>query len=319
MKHWIFSGSLLLIGVLHQPSRAAEIENLPLTQQFYQVEVVLFERLDVTDQNTPEELILHQQRSYPADLLAFRTDDERLAEIYRLTPETQAQLNLTLVTPQADNFEDLETAQTPGQAGSNSGGETLPPMQPREDQKTPESLARQALLDWERMQLEGSFTLLPASRGKLKGAADRLARSRNYRLVDHLLWVQPVPPRNQPRRILIQQGEHQNDLWAFEGYLSITLGRYLHFATTLWYNPFEDPVQAWQFPISASGYVSDSANSGKQPENGFMQLRENRRLRSKTLHYIDHPKFGLLVQIEAVEPPEDLVSQWQIVQEHTQQ
>jgi hypothetical protein len=37
-----------------------------------------------------------------------------------------------------------------------------------------------------------------------------------------------------------------------------------------------------------------------------MVLDERRRLRSEELHYLDHPKFGVLVRIDPIEPNETI-------------
>jgi hypothetical protein len=36
-----------------------------------------------------------------------------------------------------------------------------------------------------------------------------------------------------------------------------------------------------------------------------MELREQRRMRSGELHYLDHPKFGVLARIDPVQAPDE--------------
>lgn len=42
------------------------------------------------------------------------------------------------------------------------------------------------------------------------------------------------------------------------------------------------------------------------PSGGLALMRENRRLADGELHYLDHPAFGLLVQIDPIAEPPDL-------------
>lgn len=44
------------------------------------------------------------------------------------------------------------------------------------------------------------------------------------------------------------------------------------------------------------------------PSGGLALMRENRRLGEGELHYLDHPAFGLLVQIDPIEEPSDLAA-----------
>jgi hypothetical protein len=40
-----------------------------------------------------------------------------------------------------------------------------------------------------------------------------------------------------------------------------------------------------------------------------MELREQRRMRSGELHYLDHPKFGVLARVDPIQPPDTLVAE----------
>ena len=44
----------------------------------------------------------------------------------------------------------------------------------------------------------------------------------------------------------------------------------------------------------------------------YMELSESRRVRSGDLHYLDHPKFGIIVRIDTIEIPQELESALQI-------
>ncbi|MFZ9038975.1 MAG: CsiV family protein [Gammaproteobacteria bacterium] len=90
-------------------------------------------------------------------------------------------------------------------------------------------------------------------------------------------------------------------LYEFEGKITIALGRYLHAHTDLVFRRPRltvDPVtdnQAQQEYLLARAADTRILNNHR--------LKEHRRMRSKTLHYLDNPEFALLILITPYEPP----------------
>lgn len=106
----------------------------------------------------------------------------------------------------------------------------------------------------------------------------RLARQRP--ILAYGSWRQALPPRESPEPLVLQAGEPDAARrYPLEGTLAATIGRYLHFAARL----------QWRLP-----------------DGGIALLTEQRRLRSGELHYLDHPAFGVLVQVEPLSLPADL-------------
>jgi hypothetical protein len=119
--------------------------------------------------------------------------------------------------------------------------------------------------------------------------AQRLEGSGEFQVLVHLGWHQKVPDREAPQSIYL----HFED--ELQGYLAVTLGRYLHTAATLWLYPSD----------SLSG--PSAANNDENPLRAtrpYAQLKQSRRMRSGELHYFDHPLFGVLVRIDKVKHPE---------------
>lgn len=97
-------------------------------------------------------------------------------------------------------------------------------------------------------------------------------------------WHQPVPPRNQAQPLLLQLGTvDDNRRFHLEGWLSVTVGRFIHFAAHLQYR-------------LGNGTIA--------------LLSENRRMRLGEVHYLDHPAFGILALVQRLRPPEDLQSRF---------
>jgi hypothetical protein len=109
-----------------------------------------------------------------------------------------------------------------------------------------------------------------------------------------------------PEALELQQLEQQSarpqrGLYEFEGKITIALGRYLHAYTDLVFRRPRltvDPVtdnQAQQEYLLARAADTRILNNHR--------LKEHRRMRSKTLHYLDNPEFALLILITPYEAP----------------
>ena len=98
-----------------------------------------------------------------------------------------------------------------------------------------------------------------------------------------------------------QSARPQRGLYEFEGKVTIALGRYLHAYTDLVFRRPRltvDPVTDNQ---SQQEYLLARAADTRILNNH--RLKEHRRMRSKTLHYLDNPEFALLILITPYEAP----------------
>jgi len=97
-------------------------------------------------------------------------------------------------------------------------------------------------------------------------------------------------------QILEQQNARaKQGLYEFEGKITIALSRYLHAYTDLVFRRPRlsvDPVA--NNPVQEQ-YLAAYAADTRILNNH--RLKEHRRMRSKTLHYLDNPEFGMLILI----------------------
>ena len=100
----------------------------------------------------------------------------------------------------------------------------------------------------------------PAALG-LAGVAQSLRQSANYRVLAHKSWVQPEN-RSTPTTVFGSEGGG-----TLEGTVQVERRRYLHLSVDLL---FQDA----------------------QLES--VRVTEDRRMRSEELHYLDHPRIGML-------------------------
>jgi hypothetical protein len=109
--------------------------------------------------------------------------------------------------------------------------------------------------------------------------------------------------------VYIQVGPRQGDVHALEGTLEVVLGRYLHFRADLYFHtPLlgRAPVDFPRPPPESGTTSPPGVTEAALEPAGVVLLRESRRLRSGELHYLDHPKLGVLVRVEPVVPPPDV-------------
>ena len=140
-----------------------------------------------------------------------------------------------------------------------------------------------------------AFRLLGRSALQLGEAAGRLKRSAGYRPLLHVAWLQPGYTRSDARKVHIHTnlpnrfrttGELDlSDRHVVDGTLRLSRARYLHLEADLLHQR-EIPIDA---PINVD----------------LFRLQESRRMRSREVHYIDHPLFGLLVLVTPYEPVEE--------------
>ena len=140
----------------------------------------------------------------------------------------------------------------------------------------------------ERARLEANgIRLLPADRSRLNTHWQRLRNATAFRPLLRLSWIQRDPPERGGPTLLLRDGAPMlpfegEPVRQLEGTLRLTLRRYLHLDANL----------RW----SERGDTGALINS--------WPLREQRRMRSETLHYLDSARLGLLVEIQRVEDAE---------------
>jgi hypothetical protein len=177
--------------------------------------------------------------------------------------------------------------------------------------------------------------LLPANEFLMRRDARLLERRGGHRVLLHGRWLQPVPGRDQPEAMFIQSGARLAGRYQLEGSLAVTLGRFLHFQAQLSYRepgmgqrpinlavppPIEIPGPGIPEPgIPSPGLTPEQqlpeATRLPDPVAGIMVLDQSRRMRSEEIHYLDHPKLGIIVRIDPVELPDDLVADFELLQE----
>ena len=116
----------------------------------------------------------------------------------------------------------------------------------------------------------------------LTSQAKKIRKSKNYRILLHKAWRQPglgkKDAHNVPINASIDTGA------SIKGTVKIVLERYLHVYTNLIYSKPRD-----------SFYTSAGMGSIDRSSHKDFSIKAHRRMRSREIHYLDHPLVGVLV------------------------
>jgi len=183
-----------------------------------------------------------------------------------------------------------------------------------------------------------AFEMLPDEEMQLNDDLKRLSRSRQFEPLLHVAWRQPTFDREHAQTILLYDGmtepapeittgkgtnrsNHEEDTSVgppnprLIGTVRLSVERYLHLAADLVYRvpviereavPVSD-LDLWDDkPYPTLTQHQGPAYQLKQWKTirGF-RLEESRRMRSKKIHYLDHPFFGVVVLVTPVELPKN--------------
>ncbi len=295
---------------------------------WYQVEVIVFSPLAGADYGETLPLL---EKSYPADLItisAASLEDIKPQSLSQLT-QLQALDFLTQSPPPDDGTSETQKSEEfifgnrslhnqPAVVVVQPETEQLPvtvAIDPEQRDPVADNNDLDQIDNLERIKHllypEDPAAFQQLERGELfLGDLSRsLRRSSQYRFLTHMAWRQPIRSSDAPTPILIQTGDHFDDHFMIDGTLSISRSRYLHVSTDLWFTEFTPkygPGSSKINPVIIDKETRDTYPSiakweqlrDQQLPAQSYPLQQARRMRSATLHYIDHPLFGILIQID---------------------
>ncbi|NRB41053.1 MAG: hypothetical protein HRU20_21705 [Pseudomonadales bacterium] len=154
----------------------------------------------------------------------------------------------------------------------------------------------------------------------------RLKSSRDFRVLYHQSWVQHIKDKASAENIVIQTGRPIDGVYPVAGSIKLYKGRYLHLQSNLWfvdfpkdvhsletapYSAFAQPTEEhaiesaitapiegiWPIPPTPLK-ATDKANQLWTADiQRISQIQQHRRMRSNEIHYIDHPLYGIILEI----------------------
>lgn len=312
MKLPITSGACALLSLLFMPlSALAAPEGAGTYSDWFEVEIIVFaqQHPSPADETWPKSPDLE----YPAEMVAIGppSDDD-------LKPNNLSELGELLAG--AGN-----AAQTGNDTAAQTAGGYLFADKSRFDNQpaaaTPASVqdqqneAAEAQLSAEAEQifnahLPRAFRALPHGDLRLGGVAHSIELSSMYRMLLHVGWLQPIPTGGPDYPVLIQGGQRYGGDFEVDGTLTVSRERYLHVDTNLWFTQFKkkydeeaplpeivtnlDPAVRAKYPQ----LIDAAEKAGNYEAVQTYTMSMSRRMRSATLHYLDNPYFGVLIEVD---------------------
>ncbi|MFT5481962.1 MAG: hypothetical protein ACI9GW_000609 [Halieaceae bacterium] len=169
------------------------------------------------------------------------------------------------------------------------------------------------------LAVPAAFQKLPKAEWDLAEQDQRMRWSRDYRVLYHEAWRQPLHEEGSAVSVVISGGDSRGQYSELQGTIQLHASRYLHVAASLWLNGDEQvlpqladsppitpsPVDtSWEFKVDLERelYLNDEINEIEYPYRGAVLLEAQRRMRSGEQHYLDHPLFGVLIKAERFNP-----------------
>ncbi|MEJ1410815.1 MAG: CsiV family protein [Candidatus Sedimenticola sp. (ex Thyasira tokunagai)] len=139
------------------------------------------------------------------------------------------------------------------------------------------------------------YTLLPESEWRLTSELSRLKRSRGKLMpLIHTAWRQQMRSRDETVPLhLTSNDQIASETPILEGVIQVSVQRYLHLNFDLTHREARD--------------ISNTVDAGSfalQSMYRDYRITNHRKMRSGELHFIDHPKVGMLILVSKFKVPE---------------
>ncbi len=298
--------------------------------EWYHVELLVFANERLEPEAANDELFYTQELSYPSRLVRLTSPEEDIASY----SGGDAPANLADVW-ELDNAPIVDDSTTPApqwwETPAVPAVDGIAAAVPETANRTSQSKARPpAAADG----LPTAYQLLPVDQWQLSVADRNLRQDHNgYRVLFHEAWVQPIHSRQEAQSVLIEGGRPDlGPRGELSGHLQLSISRHLHLDADLW---LEDerrlrrghgkkarvlsllpvlPAALSRDPIIAGqpGDGNDPAEDGLSnvlrqiqatavSARPLVRMRQHRKMQPNSLHFLDHPAFGLLIKVSPLE------------------
>lgn len=163
----------------------------------------------------------------------------------------------------------------------------------------------------------GDFKLLANTEFTLGQAEKLLSSSPRYEILSHIAWQQPGLAEDKAMDMAISGGKDYRDTYPermesrwevndqgdivevpgprtlneLDGSVKLVLGRYLHIYTDL----------IFRKPVIVERLDEETQELTETRTLFDIPIQSHRRMRSRELHYIDHPMAGILIEVTPLE------------------
>lgn len=153
--------------------------------------------------------------------------------------------------------------------------------------------------------------VLPSSQFKLNVQWQRLVSSSRYTPMLHMAWKQNIHSPSRAVYLGLIAGKHldasqinpsQGPFWELQGGIKISLQHYLYIDSKLLLTEPNPAAHTQNNNTDSMLNTSNGAPKIQTPPPALLSYKfdQKRRIRSGEIHYFDHPKFGMIIQIRKI-------------------
>ncbi len=155
----------------------------------------------------------------------------------------------------------------------------------------------------------GDFTGLPISDKDFAKVVSNLRSSSEYRVLVTTSWTQPAQGPDEVTPVHITGGDQFGIYHRLDGAVAFITTGVLTLESDLWLGEYAPktgaPVATPNAPVADMDYDEQSAAASADIEHvptHLLRIRNVRHMETGKLHYLDHPKLGVLVKVVELKP-----------------
>ena len=146
----------------------------------------------------------------------------------------------------------------------------------------------------------------------LSAETSKIARSRDFRVISTKSWFQNIKNEDEAEFIFIDSNFFKGT--RIFGFFQLYKERFLHFNSNLYLAELDPLTSQQEKLISGKNVFNEEQELNifeEQNQKILFEVKYSKKFRSGELHYVDHPKFGMLVKLtkaqkELASPDNDL-------------
>ena len=142
------------------------------------------------------------------------------------------------------------------------------------------------------------FEIDSAREFSLSAEVSKIARSRDFRVISTKSWFQNIKNIDEAKLIFIDSGFFKGT--RIFGFFQLYKERFLHFNSKLYLSELDPLItQEEKFIVGKNIYDDEKEFDIFEEKNQkvLFEVKHSKKFRSGELHYVDHPKFGMLVKL----------------------
>jgi hypothetical protein len=142
------------------------------------------------------------------------------------------------------------------------------------------------------------FEIDSAREFSLSAEVSKIARSRDFRVISTKSWFQNIKNQDEAELVFIDSDFFKGT--RIFGFFQLYKDRFLHFNSNLYLSEL-DPLSSQEEKLLNGKNVFDEEKElnlfEEKNQKVLFEVKHSKKFRSGELHYVDHPKFGMLVKL----------------------